>query len=84
MHVECAGNGGDRFPAVDEIKDKFLLIGPELGGAAKHHAAGLCRLPSFLRASEDQARSNSAMPPKTVRIIFPEGLVVSAQGSSRD
>ena len=29
-------------------------------------------------------RSNSAMPPKTVIIIFPAGVVVSAQGSSRD
>ena len=29
-------------------------------------------------------RSNSAMPPKTVIIIFPAGVVVSAHGSSRD
>ena len=82
MDVEGPGNGIDRLSISDKFRGQFLLVWAHFTWPAKGKPRDLAAsLPSVVRL-KIRVRSNSAMPAKMVMTIGPEGLVVSAHGSS--
>jgi len=84
MDVENPGDGADGFSVADEVSGEFLLIGLHFLWPAEGHAACLSGQPAFLCSAEDEGALELGDAGETVMIIRPDGLVVSAYGSSSD
>ena len=84
MDIEGPGDFADGFSFFNEMANEGALLRPQFGRAPKRDAACLAaRRPSSVRVAIS-ARSNSAMPAKTVSTMRPAGSGVSAQGSAMD
>ena len=80
MHAEGFGDLGCCLALFGKARNQGHLLGAKLWGRPNltpRDIAALRPAPVRSRMSE---RSNSAIPPNTVRIIFPAADVVSAQG----
>ncbi len=84
LDFECSGSLSDGFFSLSKLTGCLMPFRSRLGTMPEHAAALQSTPPTSLVWPRMSSRSNSAIPANAVRIMRPEGDIVSAQDSGSD